>query len=55
MYKFRVKNKTLVAPWPLYNPVVSPAHFSLFSKLKASLKGYQFESVKERWNFQWSS
>ena len=43
---FLAKHATTVLPQPLYSPDLAPADFFLFPKLKSTLKGRRFESIK---------
>ena len=45
--EFLTKHETTVVPQPPYSPDLAPADFSLFSKLKFSLKGHRFQKVEE--------
>ena len=44
--QFLAKNNTTVLDHPPYSPDLAPCDFFLFPKLKSSLKGARFESVK---------
>jgi len=41
------KHETTIVPQPPYSPDLAPADFFLFLKLKSSLKGRRFQTVKE--------
>ena len=43
---FLAKHATTVLPQPPYSPDLAPADFSLFPKLKSTLKGRRFESIE---------
>jgi transposase len=45
--EFMAKQETIVVPQPPYSPDLAPAEFSLFPKLKSTLKGHRFQTVEE--------
>ena len=45
--EFLTKHESTVVPQPLYSTNLPPADFSLFPKLKFSLKGRRFQTVEE--------
>jgi len=47
IHEFLTKHETTVVSQPPYSPDLAPADFILFSKLKSSLKGRQFQKVEE--------
>jgi len=47
IHKFLTKHETTVVPQPPYSPDLAPVDFSLFPKLKSSLKGPQFQMVED--------
>jgi len=40
------KHQTSIVPHPPYSPDLNPADFSLFPKLKTTLKGSHFQTIK---------
>ena len=45
--EFLTKYETTVVPQPPFSPDLAPVDFSLFPKLKSSLKGHRFQMVEE--------
>lgn len=44
---FLAKNNTVIMPQPTYSPESAPSYFYLFSKLKRTIKGRTFVTIKE--------
>jgi len=44
--EFLAKQETIVVPQPPYSPDLAPADFFLFPKLKSTLKGRRFQTIR---------